>query len=81
MMDFLNEIKSVSGRIKPKLSDRFYVSEIDLFGSIIRDDFGTGSDINILVDFKKPIGIGFIDLADFIDKKIHRKIDSISKVL
>lgn len=34
-----------------------------LFGSVLRDDFAKESDIDILVDFEKPIG--FFDLANF----------------
>jgi predicted nucleotidyltransferase len=32
-----------------------------------------------LVDFSKPVGIEFIDLAEYIEKKLNRKVDLVSK--
>ena len=66
--------------IKPILVDKYHVSEIGLFGSIVRDDYSpVSSDIDILVDFNKPIGIEFIDLADFIETTLLKKVDLVSK--
>jgi len=62
-MSFLKEIRQELGRLKPLLSEKYFVSEIGLFGSIVRDDFGEGSDIDIVVAFKKPVGIEFIELV------------------
>ncbi len=39
------------------------VVKLALFGSILRPDFGPDSDIDILVDFKKPVS--FFELATF----------------
>lgn len=64
-MHDLNSILNDLKKIKPELSVRFNVQSIGLFGSITRNDFTDKSDIDILVDFSKPIGIAFIDLADF----------------
>ena len=56
------------------------VNSIGLFGSIVRDDFSElKSDVDILVEFSKPIGLEFIDLAEFLELKIKRKIDLVSK--
>lgn len=53
---------------------------IGLFGSIVRDDFSPGkSDIDIIVDFSKPIGIEFADLADYLEFQIKRKVDLVSR--
>mgnify|MGYP003513066898 CR=1 FL=1 len=34
---------------------------------------------DIIVDFSQPIGIEFIDLADFIEKKLSKNVDLVSK--
>ncbi|MBK8342194.1 MAG: nucleotidyltransferase family protein [Bacteroidetes bacterium] len=78
-MNHLTHIKNELEKMKPELLERFFVSEIGLFGSITRDDFTANSDVDIIVDFNKPIGIEFIDLADFIESKLHRRVDLISK--
>ncbi len=65
--------------IRPQLSERFAVSKIGLFGSVLRDDYTANSDIDIIVDFSRPVGIEFIDLAEFLESKFHRRVDLVSK--
>lgn len=72
-------ISDILKKIKPILADKYHVSSIGLFGSIVRDDFSPSSDIDIIVDFSKPIGIEFVDLADFIEKALNKKVDLVSK--
>jgi predicted nucleotidyltransferase len=40
---------------RPDLRTRFGVSGISLFGSAARNDFGPASDVDVLVDFDRPI--------------------------
>jgi predicted nucleotidyltransferase len=80
MMPYLEEIKSGLSALKPELSAKFHVNTIGLFGSIVRSDFSPStSDIDILVEFSQPVGVEFIDLADYLENKFHRKIDLVSK--
>ena len=46
---------------------------------MVRDDFNDKSDVDIIVDFSKPIGVEFIDIADIIENKLNRKVDLVSK--
>jgi len=78
-MSDLNSIKQILSQLKPELTDKYHVSSIGLFGSIVRDDFNSNSDIDIIVDFSKPIGIEFIDLAEFIERKLKKSVDLVSK--
>jgi uncharacterized protein len=79
-MSEIANITAILQKLKPELSEKYNVKSIGLFGSIVRDDYSpTNSDIDIIVDFSKPIGIEFVDLADLIESKIKRKIDLISK--
>ena len=71
----MNELK----QLKPVLAEKYNVSSIGLFGSVVRNDFTAFSDIDILVDFSKPIGIEFIDLADLIEAKLKTPVDLVSK--
>ncbi|MEO8823549.1 MAG: nucleotidyltransferase family protein [Ginsengibacter sp.] len=66
-------------QLKPELQQKYFVNNIGLFGSIVRDDFTEKSDVDIIVDFSKPIGIEFIDLADYIESKLNKKIDLVSR--
>lgn len=78
-MTTLASVKQTLLNLKPELSQRFYVSDIGVFGSITREDFQKASDIDIIVDFKKPIGIEFIELADFLEFNFERKVDLVSR--
>ena len=78
-MGQLSTIKATLEQMKPELVSRFHVSMLGLFGSIVRDDHTSKSDVDILVDFSSPIGIEFIDLADYIERKLNRKVDLVSR--
>ena len=78
-MTEFSSIKKLLAQLKPELIEKFHVSSIGLFGSVIRDDFNSSSDIDIIVDFSKPIGIEFVDLANYIEKKLKKRVDLVSK--
>ena len=79
MNALLNEVKTALQQLKPELSQKYAVDTLGLFGSIVRDDFTQESDIDIIVTFKRPVGIEFIDLAHELEEKLHRKVDLVSK--
>ena len=78
-MTELTSIKQTLTQLKPELTRKYYVNSIGLFGSVVRADYNNSSDIDIIVDFSKPIGIEFIDLADFIESKLRKKVDLVSR--
>ncbi len=78
-MIHLSEIRSVLQQLKPELSQKYFVQTIGLFGSSLRDDFSESSDVDILVEFSQPIGIEFIELANYIETKLNRKVDLVSR--
>jgi predicted nucleotidyltransferase len=49
--------------LKPMLQEKYSISELALFGSYSRDEQTGSSDIDIMVDFSKPIGIEYLDLV------------------
>ena len=78
-MKQLSDIKTLLQSLKPELAIRYHVRTLGLFGSVVRNDFNSSSDIDIIVDFNQPIGIEFIDLADYIERKLDKKVDLVSK--
>lgn len=78
-MEQLAEIKKALGQLKPELERKYHVSSIGLFGSVVRVDFRPESDIDIIVDFNGKIGIEFIDLADYIESTLQKKVDLVSR--
>jgi predicted nucleotidyltransferase len=59
----------------PYLKKIFGVKRIGLFGSFARETPQADSDVDILVDFEKPIGLKFMDLADYLEQILGRKVD------
>jgi hypothetical protein len=61
---------------------RYQVKELALFGSVLRQDFGKRSDIDVLVEFQPEAKIGFIaylSLQEELEAMIGRKVDLVSK--
>ena len=78
MMQLDNIVNNLR-QLKPLLAEKYHVSSIGLFGSVVRNDFTALSDIDIIVDFSKPIGIEFIELADLIETKLQTRVDLVSQ--
>ncbi len=71
-MKTLKEIKRIIEANKKRLRLNYGIKEIGIFGSFIRGSQGDKSDIDILVEFEKPIGLfAFVklklELSDLLD--------------
>ncbi len=75
----LSNIQSILLDYKPNLVEKYNISYLAVFGSVSRNENNENSDIDILVDFTKPIGIGFIDLADDLERILNQKVDLVSR--
>jgi uncharacterized protein len=65
---------------KPSLQVKYGVKDIALFGSYGRNTAVSGkSDVDVMVDFSRPIGIAFVDLADELEKLLKMKVDLVSR--
>jgi predicted nucleotidyltransferase len=63
---------------------RWKVTELALFGSILRDDFRPDSDIDVLVTFAPDSTRRFYDLIDMkeeLESMLGRKVDLVEKRL
>jgi hypothetical protein len=65
--------------LKPYLEEEFQVKEIGLFGSYSENAQKKDSDIDILVEFYKPIGWKFFSLEEFLEETFNRKVDLVTK--
>ncbi|MBI2757745.1 MAG: nucleotidyltransferase family protein [Chloroflexi bacterium] len=56
---------------------RNHIRKLAFFGSVLRDDFGPNSDIDILVEFEpgKTPGFGFVGMAYELEKIFKRQVD------
>ena len=73
------EIESKLKELKPILNKEFHVEKIGYFGSYSRNEQKKGSDIDILVYFRKPLGWEFFDLQELLEKELMLKVDLVSE--
>ena len=57
------------------LTNEYGVSKIALFGSASKDTMTEKSDLDLLVEFKKPIGFKFNQLVIYIENLVGTKVD------
>lgn len=62
----------------PYLASRYGVKKVGLFGSFAKGTSKEGSDIDLVVEFDKPIGFGFLELADYVEELLGRRLDIIT---
>ena len=72
------DIETTLLKLKPQLSLQFNVSTIGYFGSFARNEQTATSDVDILVEFTKPIGWELFDLQDLLEQELNRKVDLIT---
>jgi uncharacterized protein len=79
-MKKIEAIKKKLSEHKSEVEKNFNVSELGVFGSYVRNEQNLKSDVDILVDFKEPIGLfKFMDLEEYLQKILKKKIDLVSK--
>ena len=67
-------------QVKPSLEKKYGVKDLALFGSYSRNTAVAGkSDVDVMVDFAKPIGLAFVDLADELELLLKMKVDLVSR--
>lgn len=62
------------------LQKDYNVKKIGVFGSVVRNKQTRKSDIDILVEFSRPIGFfQFIELENHLSKILRQKVDLVTK--
>ena len=59
----------------PYLAVEYGVSRIGLFGSFASQTADDDSDIDLLVEFHRPIGFRYMELVDYLEALLGREVD------
>ena len=79
-MKTLEEIKRILAEHKEELKRLFGVKEIGIFGSTLTDEQSKNSDVDILVEFSRPVGfIHFMRLENYLSDLLQIKVDLVTK--
>lgn len=80
MKPSLEQIKAKIDSNMGILQADYAVKNIGVFGSVAREQHDKASDIDILVEFAKPIGFfKFIELEEFLSRLTGKKVDLVTK--
>ncbi len=69
--------KKIKSKIK-KILKKYKVVKAGIFGSYARGEETKKSDIDILIQLKKPIGFEFVKIQFELEKEIGKKIDIVT---
>jgi predicted nucleotidyltransferase len=70
------EIAQILKTKKDKLEKEFGVKSLQLFGSVARDEATSSSDVELLVEFNRPMGyFGLFALQDYLEKLLDCPVD------
>jgi len=73
-----DEILASLGAAKTELQEQFRVRTLALFGSYARNQQTEKSDVDILVEVDPSIGLGFVSLADELERRLQQRMDLVS---
>jgi predicted nucleotidyltransferase len=73
--DILSSLKKLKGEV----SREYSVKTIGVFGSVARDEQTGKSDIDLLVEFSKPVGfVTFMRLENFLSERLGNQVDLVT---
>lgn len=59
-----------------ELAEKYGVKSLALFGSVAHDEAGPDSDVDLLVEFDRPVGLfAFIGLEQFLENLLGCKVN------
>lgn len=59
----------------PHLRSIFGVKRIGIFGSYSKGVQKEDSDVDLIVEFERPIGLKFFELSEYIENLLGKKVD------
>ena len=73
--DILSSLKKIKGEVAKEYS----VKTIGVFGSVARNEQTGESDIDLLVEFSKPVGfVTFMRLENFLSEQLGKHVDLVT---
>jgi predicted nucleotidyltransferase len=77
-MKRLEEIKKILSEHKEEIRERYGIVIIGVFGSYARGEEEEGSDIDILVEIERPIGLKFFEFWDHLEGIVGLRVDVVT---
>ncbi|NVO66746.1 nucleotidyltransferase family protein [Methanofollis tationis] len=72
-------VLAILATLKDDLAVRFHVARIGVFGSVSRGEQTPASDIDILVEFSRPVGFfTFMELEEYLSERPGAPVDLVT---
>ena len=79
-MKTVQDIKGILKSHKEELESKYGVKEIGIFGSYVKEEQTETSDVDILVEFEKPLGLlEFVGLKNYLSDLLGVNVDLVMK--
>lgn len=75
----LRQILDTLRNHRASLTQRYGIRTIAVFGSYVRNEQTPQSDVDVLVEFERPLGLAFVDLADELESILGMRVDLVSR--
>jgi predicted nucleotidyltransferase len=59
------------------LKERYGITRMGIFGSVARDEFSEGSDVDVVVQMKEPNLFTLVHVKEELEEAFHRQVDII----
>ena len=69
------EIMDILKKQLPYLQEKYGVQRIAIYGSFAKGNQTKKSDVDILIQLTKPLGLEFVELAYHLEKVLKKKVD------
>lgn len=74
-MKTLDEIRTILAQKKEKIYQDYGVRILGIFGSYSRDEQSITSDIDLLIEIDRPIGLKFYELWEYLENLLECRVD------
>ena len=79
-MKTIEDIEKIIKKNKKELNEQYGLISIGIFGSYCRGEQNTESDLDLLVEVKRPMGfVKFIRLENHLSQLLGVKVDMVTK--
>jgi len=73
-----NDIIEILRDYKREVAERYGLLDIGVFGSVARDEFAEGSDVDVVVRIVKPDLFMLAGIKDELEQRLRRPVDVVT---
>jgi predicted nucleotidyltransferase len=74
-----NQVVEIIHAHQEELHNHYAVKSLGLFGSVARDEATANSDVDLLIEFAKPVGLfHFLTVKNCLQEWLNQKVDLVT---